>query len=181
LNIAIIAIIAAAVAIYISLPFFRRTVDKESDNPEMLTNISEDPAVQKLKTLENQKDTLYSAIKDIEFDFSLGKLSAEDFQELNTKYKIEAAGVLKEIDSLSSNNEKEFLDSKLDSKIEQEILSYRKSRGTNESLENDLEREIAAFRAANKTSGSYVCSQCGAEYGEEDAFCSKCGVKLQLT
>jgi uncharacterized protein involved in exopolysaccharide biosynthesis len=177
LNIAIIAIIAAAVAIYISLPFFRRTVDKELDNPEMLTNISEDPAVQKLKTLENQKDTLYSAIKDIEFDFSLGKLSADDFQELNTKYKIEAAGVLKEIDSLSSNNEKEFLDSK----IEQEILSYRKSRGTNESLENDLEREIAAYRAANKTSGSYVCSQCGAEYGAEDAFCSKCGVELQLT
>jgi len=180
LNIAIIAIIVAAVAIYISLPFFRRTVDKELDNSEMLNNISEDPAVQKLKTLENQKDTLYSAIKDIEFDFSLGKLSAEDFQELNTKYKIEAAGVLKEIDSLSANNEKEFLDSK-DSKIEQEILSYRKSRGPNVSLENELEREIAAFRTANKTAGRFVCSGCGAQYGAEDVFCSKCGVKLQLT
>ncbi len=48
--------------------------------------------------LEERKDVIYAAIKEIEFDFQMGKLSEDDFNELRQQYKDEAIGLLKEID-----------------------------------------------------------------------------------
>lgn len=48
--------------------------------------------------LETRKSEIYAAIKDIEFDFQMGKLSEEDYQELKHQYRTEAVGLLKEID-----------------------------------------------------------------------------------
>jgi len=50
--------------------------------------------------LEDQKHTLYTSIKEIEFDFKMGKLSEEDFEELRTTYKNDAVAVLKRIDQI---------------------------------------------------------------------------------
>ena len=48
--------------------------------------------------LEERKKNIYATIKDIEFDYEMGKLSEEDFQELRQRYKDEAIHVLKELD-----------------------------------------------------------------------------------
>lgn len=166
MNIIIILIITVFVAIYIALPFFFRR--KELDTfPSESEVAHQDPIIEKLKNLNNQKDSLYAAIKDIEFDYGLGKLSQEDYQELNAKYKNEAASVLKEIDSI----EKEGGVNTLDQELEQEILAYRKSSTISDS---DIENEISAFRANNQN-----CPSCGAEYNSEDSYCSKCGAKVQ--
>lgn len=170
---ALIVIITALVAIYISLPFFLSKGDRGEKNLEP-ENKFEDTAVNKLKTLNNQKENLFTAIREIEFDYGLGKLSKEDFDELNSKYKIQAASVLKEIDSLESQYAKEDLSSD----IEQEIMSYRKSSGTNQSVDIELEKEIAAFRTSTGSTTTNQCSKCGAEFNLEDLFCSKCGEKL---
>ena len=61
-----------------------------------------DPRAEKTKELGSRKDSLLTAIKDIEFDYGLGKLSREDYEELHGKYRMEAAGLLKEIDSLGA-------------------------------------------------------------------------------
>lgn len=50
--------------------------------------------------LEERKETIYAAIKDIEFDHEMGKLSDEDFHELRQQYKQEAIALLKEMDSI---------------------------------------------------------------------------------
>lgn len=52
--------------------------------------------------LEDRKQTLYAAIKDIEFDFEMGKLSEHDFQKLRQQYKDEAVQVLREIDNVQT-------------------------------------------------------------------------------
>jgi hypothetical protein len=51
--------------------------------------------------LLSRKDSIYMAIKDLEFDYSTGKLSEEDYQELREKFALEASDVLREIDELS--------------------------------------------------------------------------------
>lgn len=170
---ALIVTITALVAIYISLPFFFSKAEKRKDEFET-ENQFEDAAVEKLKSLNNQKDNLFTAIRDIEFDYGLGKLSKEDFVELNSKYKIEAAVVLKEIDSLES----QYANEDMSSDIEQEIMSYRKSGRTNQNLDLELEKEISMFRSSQSASATNSCSNCGAYYNLEDVFCSKCGEKL---
>jgi len=52
--------------------------------------------------LTARKETVYAAIKDIEFDYQMGKLSEADFQELRQRYKEEAVSLLKEIDKIQS-------------------------------------------------------------------------------
>ena len=48
--------------------------------------------------LIERKEAIYAAIKDIEFDYQMGKLSEEDFQELRQQYKDDAVKLLKKID-----------------------------------------------------------------------------------
>lgn len=50
--------------------------------------------------LEARKTEIYTAIKDIDFDFQMGKLSKEDYEHLRSQYKAEAVGLLKNIDQL---------------------------------------------------------------------------------
>ena len=47
--------------------------------------------------LQERKDAIYEAIKDIEFDHQMGKLSDEDFQELRQQYKSEAVDLVKKL------------------------------------------------------------------------------------
>jgi hypothetical protein len=45
-----------------------------------------------LKELKNKKDGAYAAIRELEFDLSMGKLTEEDFQILKRQYSLEAVG-----------------------------------------------------------------------------------------
>ena len=157
-------------AIYIALPFFLRKKEIVDQTFSYKEGDGADPTQESLVSLNNQKENLYAAIKDIEFDYGLGKLSKEDFDELNSKYKSEAASILKHIDGI----EKEGGVKNLDDELEQEILSQRKSSRT---LDVDIESEISAFRASSSNKPN--CASCGAEYESEDLFCSKCGAKLK--
>ena len=56
--------------------------------------------------LVERKETIYAAIKDIEFDYQMGKLSEEDFKELRQQYKDEAIGLLKKIDKIQGKKVK---------------------------------------------------------------------------
>lgn len=50
--------------------------------------------------LVERKESIYSAIKEIEFDYQMGKLSDEDFKALRQQYKDEAVNLLKKIDQV---------------------------------------------------------------------------------
>ncbi|MFQ5707883.1 MAG: zinc ribbon domain-containing protein [bacterium] len=56
--------------------------------------------------LEENKNNIYAAIKDIEFDYRMGKLSEEDFRQLRQQYKDEAIGLLKKIDQFQRRKQK---------------------------------------------------------------------------
>ncbi len=172
MDIIIILIITAAAAIYIALPFFVQKKDLAKVTLVNSYTNQEYPITEKLKILDNKKETLVSAIRDIEFDYGLGKLSKEDFEELNNKYKLEAASVLKEMDEIQK------LDNRQTSgdEIESEILSYRKTGASDDVL---IEEEINSFRSANQNNKPEIkCQKCGAEKSTGDLFCSKCGAKL---
>ncbi len=162
-------------AIYIALPFFLKSGAQENEFSVISDVRTVDPTAEKLKSLDNQKEALYSAIKDIEFDYGLGKLSEDDYGELKNKYKLEAAAVLKEMDQTQIKGGTKGPDYEL----EQEIMSYRSKEPENLTEDKKIEEEISAFRSASKkTEKENKCSECGSQYSSEDMFCSKCGAKL---
>lgn len=59
------------------------------------------------ETLHNlilQKESAYAAIKELDFDYNMGKLSEEDYQELKQQYKQKAVALLQQIDALSARS-----------------------------------------------------------------------------
>jgi hypothetical protein len=55
--------------------------------------------------LYRRKESTYSALKELEFDYKTGKLSDVDFRELDGKYRAEAIELLEAIESLEKDEE----------------------------------------------------------------------------
>jgi len=86
--------IAVVVVAYVALPFFLRTGQREG--APAWTGDDDSP----LRDALAEKETLYAAIQELDFDFKSGKLSEADHQALRGKYENQAALVLRRIDEL---------------------------------------------------------------------------------
>ncbi len=162
-----ITVIAIGAAVFVALPFFKKKIEIISQEAG-----SQNPVEDGLRRLNSEKESVYSALKEIDFDYGMGKLSKEDYDELENKYKAQAVALLKEIDSIVGKTY--ILD--LDEEIEKEIRVIRKMELTDD---EKIEKEITKARQSLvfENSGS-ICSVCGNEYRSDDRFCSKCGAML---
>jgi hypothetical protein len=86
--------IAVLVVAFLAAPFFLLTgrssevAVKDSDAPDTLQD------------LLSEKETIYAAIQELDFDLKSGKLSPEDHLALRQRHEAQAATVLKRIDEL---------------------------------------------------------------------------------
>ncbi len=53
-----------------------------------------------LKRLLRRKETIYENIKDLDFEYRMGKLSDDDYQRLHQDYLAEAYGVVSQIEAI---------------------------------------------------------------------------------
>ena len=86
--------IAATVVAFVLAPFFLL-----NGRPSQVAAEDAD-AFETLRELVAEKETLYAAIQELDFDLKSGKLSAEDYEALRQRYEIQAAAVLKRIDEM---------------------------------------------------------------------------------
>ena len=164
--------IALLAAIFISLPFFMRGKGEVSEE----NALRPDPLAERLRTLHVRKDTLLSALADIEFDHGLGKLSTADYKDLSRKYRAEAAQVLKEIDDATGRN----WDDAFADELENEIKSKRKKLVLNDYEDEEIEKEIIRAREnAWSSAETAACPECGGACGPDDLFCARCGASLK--
>ncbi len=163
----LISVIAIGSALFVVLPFFKKRFERDSQETG-----SQDPVEERLRRLNSEKESVYSALKEIDFDYNTGKLSKEDYDELEKKYKSQAVALLKEIDSIGG---KSYIQD-LDEEIEREIRAVRKTELTDD---EEIEREITNARQSRILEDSgLTCSLCGNRYKPDDRFCSKCGARL---
>ncbi len=100
--------------------------------------------------LQERKEHLYAAIKELEFDQDLGKLSAEDYQGLRSQLESEALAVIQQLDQMNG-------------------------RSDTDALQDQIEREVLALRA-EQSDGS--CPSCQATREPKALFCSQCGTRF---
>ncbi len=132
----LITLIVLGITIFICYPFFTKTGSEnlfEEDKKNYTEKRKSD-----LQLLEENKLELYSAIKEIEFDHGLGKLTDEDYKELRESYIYEAAKVVRKIEELSHKNKLS-----IEGKIEQEI---KNSKNSSSQIEDGIEQEIKKHR-----------------------------------
>ena len=111
-----------------------------------------------LDRLLNRKAVVYSNLKELEFEYKLGRLADGDYRRLEAGYKSEAALVLQQLDAL----------------------------GVEKNLDETLERDVAARRGKRPGGGAgkgaaqeaVQCPSCGAETPRGKRFCADCGHRL---
>lgn len=81
-------------------------------------------------TLEQNKEAIFTTLGEIEFDYQMKKLSAEDYEELKNKYKRHAAYVLKQEDSELSvvNHEIKEVEREIEEEIKKEVQQLIKNQ-----------------------------------------------------
>lgn len=78
------------------LPLFKKSRQPEASSGQLWSQQEEG----ELRELLAERDTLYQAIKDLEFDFRCGHVSSEDYQASRRGYEAKAASVLARLDEL---------------------------------------------------------------------------------
>lgn len=121
-------------------------------------NASPEPTLDdSVSELKRAMEEIYSAIKEMELDHKMGKLSGEDHLKLREKYMAKAIDNLKKRDALKGKG------------------------GLPRDIEEEIEKEVLTLRMDEKKGRqgkTAFCPQCGQKRSPEDRFCSMCGKKL---
>jgi uncharacterized OB-fold protein len=137
-----------------------------------------DRSGQTLAEYQARYQAVLEAIKDLMFDQEMGKISAEDYERLLAKTKLEAAEIRHQIDRLghSAVADKEAA---LDVEIERRVAQLRTSQPNgSEALLREVEAAIDLLKNIQLDSAQIdetVCPNCGHAFLPGDAFCADCG------
>ena len=105
--------------------------------------------VSPLQHLEERKTAIYDNLRDLQFEYRLGKLSDSDYQATKLSLQRELAGVLAEMESTAG---------KLG-------LSTKRVPA----------KQAVKPVAQPPTATGFVCSHCGARFEKPLKFCGECG------
>lgn len=146
LDIVVLVLMAVGIVVFLGEPLVRQ------DTGDALPDVHADEG----EVLLLQKDTLYTAIRDLDFDYHTGKVDQQDYVELRQRLEDEAIATLRQLDTVDP-------------------LA---------ALDSDIERQIAALRQGGTGGGSggttipETCHGCGATLQGDENFCAFCGQPL---
>jgi hypothetical protein len=126
------------------------------------------------KELEREKAALLKALKELEFDHEMGKVSDNDFREIGGQYRARAMRVLRQLDEAGADYkamvEKE-LQARLGVKGESKAPSVEKAPTA-------VEQAPTAVEKPADEKEDFTCEGCGTRNDSDAVFCKKCGKKV---
>lgn len=136
----LLASAVALIALTVAFTFLVRT----SDIPHV-------EAVSPIRHLEERRSAIYENLRDLQFEYRVGKLSDADYQTTKTGLQRELAGVLAEMDRMNG-----VQPAKVEAKT-----------------------EVKAAPAPISDMGT-DCPNCGARFSAPMKFCGECGKAMVL-
>jgi hypothetical protein len=192
------------VVIFITRPFIDRKVET-APLVELKTANQEE---HQRSTLLAERDRLLTTIQELDFDFALGKIPAEDYPPQRELLIQNGIDILRNLDAI----DKELLDEDVEERLEEAIAARRAVAPAPPLLSNanertdanavvetnsparradatarlrrpssagdELEAMIAARRLARQEKAAGFCPQCGKPVMKSDHFCSHCGTMV---
>ena len=134
-----------------------------------------------VSALKAERDRVINALQELDFDFNLGKVPAEDYPAQRATLLQKGADILRSLDELapvisSSSNVEE--------RIEKAIVSGRADMAASKPAaevvsDDDIKSMIASRRKERKDKSAGFCPKCGKAVTVADKFCPSCGKSLQ--
>jgi ribosomal protein L40E len=105
--------------------------------------------------LEREKALVLRAIKELEFDFAMGKVAQADFDEMAGRLRRRAMGLIQQLDATTSYREQ----------IERELAALV---------------PVPPAPAGQAEKRGAVCAGCGTSNDTDARFCKQCGTSLRF-
>lgn len=191
IELAIAAMAIAAIAV-VAYPVVRASLGSETlEGTGASVSAEGSPD---LANLTAQRDALYRAVKEIDFEYALGSLSVDDYRDLRERYKAKTLGVLKAIHDyqaaaptvVAETENRPVDDLALDAVVEAAVLRRRGQTRTAASrrLCKECGLQYAAENNFCPNCGrplTRACVSCGEPYGLDDQYCARCGASVSKT
>ena len=140
-------IIAAAIALVLAALYFILNI-RDKDVPEPIP-------VSPIDHLEDRKQAIYDNLRDLQFEFRLGKLSDSDYAQTKQALQRELAVVLSETE---------------------ETLKKLGLTPARKAAQKPQGRVFGKRSAVSPpVSGASTCPHCGAKFPQQLKFCGECG------
>lgn len=127
-----------------------------------------------VSALKAERDRVINSLQELDFDFQIGKIPAEDYPEQRAALLQKGAEILRKLDELapvasSANNP--------EARIEKAAAAKRadSSEKAAQFSDDDIESMIAARRKEHKSKSAGFCPKCGQPVLVTDKFCPSCG------
>jgi hypothetical protein len=147
---------------------------EEADTPRLIAGRTR-------AALEREKTLALRSIKELEFDFAMGKISKDDFDEMGGRLRARAIGLMRQLDSGGFR-----------SAIEQELqarLSGKAGAGADRSKvgasaptgvvrADDARRDAASLDAIEAPDVAPPVCSCGVVNDADARFCKSCGTRF---
>ena len=124
--------------------------------------------------LEREKTLVLRSIKELEFDYAMGKVAKADFDEMSARLRARAGGLIRQLDA---GGYKAQIAKEVEIRLKSDTTTVSPlSEGDGFSHRQSEAVESATAKAvALRTS---ECSDCGTINDEDAKFCKNCGAKL---
>ena len=139
------AVLTAAAAFFVLLPLFR--VSESGLEIELM-------AETEIDRLMDRKSAIYRNLKDLSLEYAMGRLSDEDYRQLEEGYKEDAAAILYKLEQLEGS-----------AGMEQDAAPKVVSKG-----------EVQSGAKPAEAPGK--CPSCGSDIIPGKKFCADCGHQL---
>jgi hypothetical protein len=116
--------------------------------------------------LEREKMLVLRSIKELEFDFAMGKVARADFDEMDGRLRARAFGLMQQLDAGGGYREQ----------IEREL--ERRLAETGVRAPEPLPSSIESPEIHDVDAPSRTCASCGVANDPDARFCKGCGTRL---
>jgi len=150
-------VLFAAALIFVSLPF------RQKQRVNLKTRTADEHS-------EGRRESVLSALRDLEFDFKTGTVGEEDYTPLRAQLMLEAAQFIEQ-------------EQEEEAKLEALIQTRRVTQPSTLLCEQCSAPLQAGQRFCSKcgtAASQELCPSCGKKNRTSDQFCSTCGSKLTV-
>jgi NADH pyrophosphatase NudC (nudix superfamily) len=126
----------------------------------------------KMVELLGRKDAALQAIKDLEFDYRVGKMSQEDYQRLDQRLRRQAIGLLQQIEKVAPAS------ASLDEELEGIIAQFRQTSAGQSRAGQGVAGQAAPIPVVSIPQATRFCTECGKPVEAGHKFCAYCGAPI---
>jgi hypothetical protein len=123
------------------------------------------------EVLEREKMLALRAIKELEFDRAMGKVSEEDFKEMSTRLRARAARMMRQLDA--GDGYRSQIERELEARVADARLKPSRYEDSDANTDDRRAKALAEPQAAER-----VCASCSTANDTDAKFCKNCGNRL---